>query len=59
MKAKKHYSAPKITSEEITIGVFGCYGGTGHNPPYGGGNWWGGGWFGGWWNFFFGKKRRR
>ncbi len=57
MKTRKVYTTPKIVSEEVKIGVFGCYGGTGQNHP-GGGNWWGD-WFGGWWDIFFGRKRRR
>jgi hypothetical protein len=57
MKAKRIYTTPQISSEKISIGVFGCYGGTGHHHP-GGGNW-GGGWFGGLFDFLFGGRKRR
>ncbi len=30
---KKAYTPPAIKSEEIQIGVFGCYGGGTWNPP--------------------------
>lgn len=55
MQARKHYLTPTINSEELKIGVFGNYGGTGKKFPGDGSfNWWSG-----WWDFFFGRRRRR
>jgi hypothetical protein len=36
LKEKKQYQAPEVRSEQVAIGVFGCYGGQGGGG--GGGN---------------------